>query len=877
MEYYLNRFKSTVSTVAAQVSNALPGNPIFREYEVQGQIGSAGPGMSWKIYSGTKNSTKQAVSIWLFDKKQIERWPRQEKEEFPERLKRGISQLTRLRHPRLMVIERALEESRDTFAFCSEPIFASLANIFGQGENLPSHLKDFAFEDVEIRHGLFQLSEALVFLHNDAKIVHANICPSSIVINEKGAWKLAGFDFCISGVPGDSGKITFPTHEWERRLMSVMNPDLNYAAPEMVEGAKCDVFADMYSLGVLSYALFNDSQPIFDNKSMLDTYRSNIDKLKKLSLELLKNIPAVFKEDLKMCLNFTPELRPDAIQFTRILYFDDPQLKIFNCLDALMQMDNPQKMQFFKGLLAVLGNFPKRPLLQKVLPYLTAEFSTTELVPFILPSVFLIAEMASDKEFASIILPPLIPIFAIQRPYQTVLILLQKIPLLLEKTPEADIKNHVLPLVYTALNNENTKIQEICLNLIPTIGKLVDRDAMRTQLLPKLLRLILEESVLSIRVQALVCCGKLMPHLEPWMVSNQILPALPKVNSKEPGVLMAILGIYKIAFDTEKFGITTEQCAKSVLPFLITSCVENTLNSNQFEQYMALIKILMQKVETEQRKRLHQLSAAQEEQRNISNIISEDGTMNLSNSVHKSTSSNNAVHLDSSIKDLTDIFGVKDNVPKPSNSNLNVLSLDEKKRLAAEREVGSASKPMSPPIAQPFTSNKSSASHLINIDNLWGSPSLPIHAASKTNNHAAPSPFSPVTKNSTQPDISTADFFLSVDSNNSTATSSNQINTQSFGFPGLPLPPTAGNLVQRNAKTGNVSSTASLDLNSLFNNITVNAQPPSNQTPINSGGGNFTQWNGPTNSGIQPWTSAMQPIKQNGRNPPKDPFDDLLR
>lgn len=56
---YLNKFKSTVSSVAAQVSQALPGNPVFREYDVQGQIASAGPGLAWKIYAGVKQSTKQ--------------------------------------------------------------------------------------------------------------------------------------------------------------------------------------------------------------------------------------------------------------------------------------------------------------------------------------------------------------------------------------------------------------------------------------------------------------------------------------------------------------------------------------------------------------------------------------------------------------------------------------------------------------------------------------------------------------------------------------------------------------------------------------------------------------------------------------------------
>jgi SCY1-like protein 2 len=60
---YLKKIHSSVAAqvhqVAAQVNLALPGNPIFREYAVGAQIASAGPGLCWKIYSGTKNSTKQ--------------------------------------------------------------------------------------------------------------------------------------------------------------------------------------------------------------------------------------------------------------------------------------------------------------------------------------------------------------------------------------------------------------------------------------------------------------------------------------------------------------------------------------------------------------------------------------------------------------------------------------------------------------------------------------------------------------------------------------------------------------------------------------------------------------------------------------------------
>ena len=80
---------------------------------------------------------------------------------------------------------------------------------------------------------------------------------------------------------------------------------------------------------------------------------------------------------------------------------------------------------------------------------------------------------------------------------------------------------------------------------------------MKSQLLPKLLRLATDAQVLSVRrnkalydglvlsqvkVNSLVCIGKLIPNLERWMIAEQVLPALPKVHSKEPGVLMAVLG-----------------------------------------------------------------------------------------------------------------------------------------------------------------------------------------------------------------------------------------------------------------------------------------------------------------------------------------------
>ena len=40
-----------------------------------------------------------------------------------------------------------------------------------------------------------KIIEALIHLHQNCRVIHRNISPQSILINKKGTWKLAGFEF----------------------------------------------------------------------------------------------------------------------------------------------------------------------------------------------------------------------------------------------------------------------------------------------------------------------------------------------------------------------------------------------------------------------------------------------------------------------------------------------------------------------------------------------------------------------------------------------------------------------------------------------------------------------------------------------------------
>uniref|UniRef100_A0A8C1KWH4 SCY1 like pseudokinase 2 n=1 Tax=Cyprinus carpio TaxID=7962 RepID=A0A8C1KWH4_CYPCA len=712
MESMLNKLKSTVTKVTADVTSAVMGNPVTREFEVGRHIASGGPGMSWRIYNGTKKSTKQEVAVFVFDKKIIDRYQKFEKDQIIDSLKKGVQQLTRLRHPRLLTVQHPLEESRDCLAFCTEPVFASLANVLGQWDNLPSpvptDIKEYKLYDVETKYGLLQVSEGLSFLHSGVKMVHGNLCPENIILNKSGAWKIMGFDFSISSSNPSDAEPKYVCKEWDPNLPPLCLANPEYVAPEYILSVSCDAASDMYSLGVLIHAVFNEGKPVFQvNKQ--DIYKSfsrQLDQLSRLSPGLLSKIPEEVREHVKMLLSVTSNVRPDADQMTKIPFFDDVGAMTLQYFDSLFQRDNLQKSQFYKSLPKVLPKLPKRVIVHRILPALTSEFVNPDMVPFILPNVLLIAEECTKEEYVRLVLPDLTPVFKQQEPVQILLIFLQKMDLLLTKTPPEDIKNSVLPMVYRAVEAPSIQIQELCLNIIPTFANLIEYPSMKNALIPRIKSACLQTSSLAVRVNSLVCLGKILEYLDKWFVIDEILPFLQQIPSREPAVLMGILGIYKCTFTHKKLGIPKEHLAGKSLPHLVSLSIDNNLNLNQFNSFMAVIREMLNRMEAEHKTKLEQLHIMQEQQRSL-NI----------NQMNQSEETKNTPSPATKVRDIDEIFGGssgsagvngKENGSSSTTSQPSrvSLTLEEKQRLAKEQEQAAklrSQQPLAPQSVKPAT------------------------------------------------------------------------------------------------------------------------------------------------------------------------------
>lgn len=374
VDSFVSKLRNTVSQVAYQVNSSvntiIPGNLIHREYETLKLRCTHGcPGLTWNIYDAVKrdsvsikasikdaigvnlvpnqietsledksNIDKQLYSVFLFDKSQLDRLSNKvDRETALEHIKKGITQLTRLRHPAVLTVHHPIEESRSSLAFVTEHVYGHLDSILKEQrtkrvvpakKNLvdltqDSGPKDSDYQDdscqldeVQIKAGLLQICDGLKFLHNDAKMLHRNLCLDNIFVDSNNTWKIAGFDFScqqlslanqaslnkandvglqiVEFVPKSTNLPTFPSlRTIHPSLPTNIVPNWSCSAPEHSNSDQVSFPSDVYSLGIISCALLGRDMDMIDLSYeyglISDTYKRGI-HFRELSEKLPANI-----------------------------------------------------------------------------------------------------------------------------------------------------------------------------------------------------------------------------------------------------------------------------------------------------------------------------------------------------------------------------------------------------------------------------------------------------------------------------------------------------------------------------------------------------------------------------------------------------------
>jgi SCY1-like protein 2 len=315
----------------------------------------------------------------------------------------------------------------------------------------------------------------------------------------------------------------------------------------------------MFSLGCLAYAVHNKGVSLLKTFNSFHTYEKQVKSL--ITSQSLSAIPHHLQDVIRSLLTRHPNQRMDPTSFQNSKYFDNLLVSTMKFLESFPEKTREEKAQFMKGLSRVLGQFPERVLKRKILPSLLEELKDNQLLPYTIPNIFIITQKLSQQEFCDIVLPLLKPVFNVRDPPQNMIVLLEKLDILQQKTPrevfrdgklilytDIEIYIHtginvilyldVMPLVYAALENPAVGVQEKALRIIPSLAESLDYTAVKSSLFPRVQTVFVQTTILSVKVSTLICFHSMIKVLDKFTVQEKLVPLLKNIKTKEPAVMV---------------------------------------------------------------------------------------------------------------------------------------------------------------------------------------------------------------------------------------------------------------------------------------------------------------------------------------------------
>ena len=177
-----------------------------------------------------------------------------------------------------------------------------------QGQNLKDYIeaqKQPLNENIVI-HILKEMLKTLIFLHDECYIMHRNVKPSNIIIDEKNNIKLIGFHFSAYLKNNNHVLVSGKSPRGARDYVA---PEILFGNPQTLDyDYKCDIF----SLGYSIYYLMNKELPTLTK--IVDSKMVRIDnplKNNNYSPWLVKLVESLYSTDAKK--------RPTASEALKIL------------------------------------------------------------------------------------------------------------------------------------------------------------------------------------------------------------------------------------------------------------------------------------------------------------------------------------------------------------------------------------------------------------------------------------------------------------------------------------------------------------------------------------------------------------------------------
>eukprot|EP00981_Chlorochromonas_danica_P003586 scaffold662_cov281-Ochromonas_danica.AAC.1 len=610
------------------------GNSVTKKFDVPKEhTATAGHLQLWKIWPGkSKDSSGQAVSIWVFDKAELPKrktttgtTPYTDKvvvEQIYQIMRKDMMTIKEM-HPSASVLNslEVIEDSKSTLVFTTERIVCSLADLLGEFEQVPGghaiHSDFFdqngLFSEIEISRAFLLLSQGIQYLHNVQRRLHLNISPESVVITAAGCWKLCGFGFSLDFAQGDLQRIASPYFLKSNNKEVRLEPDLRFCAPECTDGGFnppgtrfLTPASDAFSLGLMFYEVYRynlrmsphdrlsyrPTVPISGNDA--NQHIMALDTLRSADYSFLPNgIDSVIGGLLQMNV----QVRSTITDVVNNPFFAMGAQAVINTLESIHSKDIGTQSSQLISLEKQIADFPIRVLKFIVLPTVGQLcLSQPALWEFSLPLHETLSKAMTIDQYKPIAAPYIAAGLAVTTPPETVQSFLWHIKFIANTFDTIFFQTHATNLFCTALDRANNFLQNTAFETLWDNELIVKFDGppLADKLIPELCKEACKNPDPNTKIQALFVMSLFTHKLDQKYIAANILPSLKYItdNDRTPMVAMHVVGCYETIADA----LGAEYIASFVLPSVLPMLVEKTMSKAQFETVVDLVKSLLRRI-----------------------------------------------------------------------------------------------------------------------------------------------------------------------------------------------------------------------------------------------------------------------------------------